>query len=389
VLSPPTVSPPAVSPHTLVRDVAEVGLIRIVGALAVILPSVALVQVLANTRDYRQPAVAVAAWLAVLGAAAWLVPRLRRGGLSAGETAAAIAIEVVAVAVIGMARRAGANPGNVDLVILGTIWLLVLVVISRPALVWIPGALIVFATQGVLLIGAWGLNPLSLSEFEAAGFILAAVLIPFAVVQPAVAVHASIAARRAALASRSAAESAAAAAIAQERRSRLAVLEKEALPLLRGIADGTLDATADDVRERCARHAAVLRHSLTGRAPAAGGLMAGLEPTLRAARERGLLVTVQVVGDPGTARPPVADAVRDAVDAVISALAPQQVTLTVLASGDDVELYLIFGGPTRSLPDLARFARGLPAAANWRATVIAEETGGGSLEISWRKDGAA
>ena len=88
-------------------------------------------------------------------------------------------------------------------------------------------------------------------------------------------VHVRLAARRASLASRSAAERAAAAAIGQERQSRLAVLEREALPLLRSIADGTLDATTGDVRDRCARHAAVLRHSLTGRATDSGELAAG------------------------------------------------------------------------------------------------------------------
>jgi hypothetical protein len=177
--------------------------------------------------------------------------------------------------------------------------------------------------------------------------------------------------------------------VQQERQSRLAVLEKEALPLLRGIADGTLDATADDVTERCAQHAAVLRHSLTGREPGAGELMTGLEPALRAARERGLLVAVQLIGDQGTPQARVAQAVRATVDAVLTALPPHQVTLTVLASDDDVELYLTFGAPLRSMPDLTRVAPDLPAAVRWHATLSAAETGGGFLEISWRKTGAA
>jgi hypothetical protein len=378
-----------VTPHKVVQDFAEVGLTRLVGTLAVVLPSVALIQVLVNSRDYRQPAAVIAVWLAVLGAAAWLVPRLRTGALNVGETAAAIAIAIAAVAVIGMVRQAHVAPGSVDLDILGTIWLLVLVLMSRPAWVWIPAALIVFAVHSVLLIRDVGLSTLSLSELEAADYVIAVALIAFAVLRPTMAVHTSIAARRAALASRSAAERAAAAAIAHERQSRLAVLEKEALPLLRGIADGTLDATAGDVRERCARHAAVLRHSLTGGAQKAGELVAGLEPSLRAARERGLLVIVQLVGDPGTPQPRIARAVIATVDAVISALPPHQVTLTVLASGDDVELYLTFGALSRRMPDLTGFGRALPAAAHWHAAVSAAETGNGCLEISWRKDGAA
>jgi hypothetical protein len=380
-----------VSPGVIVGDIAEAGLFRLIGTLAVILPAVALLQVVANAHDYRQPAVVIAVWLGVLGASAWLTPRMRAHVLSAGETAAAIAIGIAAVAAVGAERQARVMPGSVDLAIFGTMWLLAVVVISRPAGVWIPAALTVFAVHGTLLIRAEGVSPLSESELEAAGYIIAAFLIAFAVLRPTIAVHASLAARRASLASRSAAERAAAAAIGQERQSRLAVLEKEALPLLRGIADGTLDATAGDVRDRCARHAAVLRHSLTGRATGVGELAAGLEPALQSARERGLLVTVQLVGDPGAPIPRLARAVVATVDAVLSALPPHPVTLTVLADGEDVELYLAFDAPLRSSPDLTLLARqsDLPAAARWRATVNATETGGGYLEVGWRKDGAA
>jgi hypothetical protein len=399
-----------VSPHSAARDIAEAGLTRMVRTVAVVTPCMALIEVLANSHDYRQPAVAIAVWLAVLGAAAWLVPRVRTGGLSAGETAAAIAIAVAAVAVVGLTLDPHPLPGSVDLAILGTIWLLVLVVMSRSARVWIPAALIVFAVHSALLIHGEGLNRLSLSELGAAGYITAAILIAFSALRPTLAVHASMAARRSSLASRSAAESAAAAAIARERQGRLALLEREALPLLRAIADGTLDPADADVRDSCARHAAVLRHSLTGRPPGAGELAARLEPTLRAARERGLLVDVQLIGDPGTPPPRLARALLATVDAVLSALPPHQVTLTVLAdvdemngrdlngadanaddpNGNDVELYLTFDAPLRSIPDLTRFARDndLPAAARWRASVSGADPGGGYLEVSWRKDGA-
>jgi hypothetical protein len=377
------------SHHKAARDTAEVGLMRFIGTLAVISPAVALVQVLANSRDYRQPAAAIVIWLAVLGAGAWLLPRLRTGGLATGEAAAVIAIAVAAVAAIGAVRRAHNTSGSVDLAVLGTVGLLVLVVMSRSARVWIPGALLVFAAQGALLIRDGGLNSLSLSELGAAGYIIVAVLTAFAALRPTLATHVSMAARQASLASRSAAEHAAAAAIQQERRSRLAVLEKEALPLLRGIADGTLDPAAAAVREKCARHVAVLRHSLTRGVPDASELVAGLEPALRAATARELLVTVQLIGDPGTVQPPVARAVLAAVDAVTSELPPQQVALTVLASGDDVELYLTFGTPPGLAPDLTRFGHDLPAAVRWHASVSANQTGEGCLEVSWRKDGAA
>jgi hypothetical protein len=162
---------------------------------------------------------------------------------------------------------------------------------------------------------------------------------------------------------------------------------------LRSIADGTLDLTAPGVQERCARHAAVLRHSLTGRAPGTAGLVAALQPILQAATARGLLVNLQVIGDPGNPPPDVAGAVLATVDAVISALPPHQVILTVLAPGDDVELYLTFDEPLPGTPDLARFApRSSAPVVNrvrWHAALTAERTGTGCLEISWRKGGAA
>src|SRR5487761_1054101 len=337
-----------VSPQQAAWDTVEAGLTSLLRALALVLPGLALLQVLADARDYRQPVVAA----------------------------------------IGAVHRAHGDPGNVNLAVLGTVWLLALVVMSHSARAWIPVALLLFAVEGALVLREQGLNRLSLSQLGAAGYIIAAILIAFAALRPTLDTHVTMAVRQAALASRAAAERAAAAAIKQERRGRLAVLEEEALPLLRGIADGTLDPADPGVREQCARHAAVLRDALTDGAPG-GELVAALQPTLRAAGARGLPVTVQLIGEAGTPPPLVARAVLATVDAVLGALPPHQAALTVLAAGDDIELYLTFDAPPRSAPDLTRFGRDLPAAARWDAALSVTETGGGFLEVSWRKDGAA
>ena len=377
-----------VSPQKVAWDTVEAGLTSLLRALAVVLPSLALLQVLANARDYRQPVVAALVWLAVLGAGTWLVPRSRTGCLTTGETAAAIAIAVAAVAAIGAVHRASSVPGNVNLAVLGTVWLLALVVMGHPARVWIPVALLVFAVEGALVFRAQGLNGLSLSQVGAAGYIIAAVLIAFAALRPTLDTHVTMAVRQAVLASRAAAERAAAAAIKQERRGRLAVLEEEALPLLRGIADGTLDPADLAVREQCARHAAVLRDALIDGSPG-GEFMATLQPALRAAAARGLTVTVQLIGDLETPSPPIARAVQATVDAVLGALPPHQAVLSVLAVDADVELYLTFSAPLLAAPDLTQAGRDVPAAARWRAALSVTETGGGFLEISWRKDGSS
>jgi hypothetical protein len=369
--------------------------------MAVLMPTVALIEVLADSGNYRQPVAALAVWLGVIGAAAWLMPRLRRGGLSVGETVAAISIALVAVVVVAAARRPHVAPGSVDLAILGTSGLLILVVMSRSVRVWIPAGLLVFTAHGVAIIGDGGLDPLSLSKVEAGGYIMAVILIAFSAVRPTLAVRASLAARQAALASRSAAERAGMAAIQQERQDRLAVLEREALPLLRAVADGTLDPSSGRVAEQSALHVVILRDSLAGRAPGPGELAATLAPLLRATRQRGLPVTEQFIGDPGIPPPRAARAILAMLDAVLSELPARQVILTVLASDDDVELYLTFDAPLRSVPDLARFQPNLPAAAQWHAALVATEAGGaggqggaggeggaggGSLEIRWRKD---
>jgi len=377
-----------VSPQQAAWDTVEAGLTSLLRALAVVLPALALLQVLANASDYRQPVVAVLVWLVVLGAGTWLVPRSRAGRLTTGETAAAIVIAVAAVAAIGAVHRADSDPGNVNLAVLGTVWLLALVVMSHSARVWIPVALLVFAVDGVLVFHGQGLTPLSFSKLAAAGYIIAAILIAFAALRPTLDTHVTMAVRQAALASRAAAERAAAAAIKQERRGRLAVLEEEALPLLRGIADGTLDPADPGVREQCARHAAVLRNALSDGGPG-GEVVAALQPALRAAGARGLPVTVQLIGDPGMPPPPVIRALTATVDAVLAALPPHQAALTVVAAGDDVELYLTFDEPMGSAPDLRRFGRDVPAAARWHASLNVTGAEGGFLEVSWRKDGAA
>jgi hypothetical protein len=375
-----------VSHHQAVREVTEPGLQRMVGAMAAILPLAALIQALTTLEDYYQPAVAVAVWLAVLAAGAWLVPRVGTGVLTSGESAAAVTIAVAAVAAIGWEHRPGIDSGAVDLAILGTVWLLVPVALSRPARAWIAGALAVFTVHAGLLIRVAGASPVSLAKVAVGGYILAGVLIAFAAVRPTLAMHTHLAARRATLASRSEAERAAAAAVQQDRRNRLALLEADALPLLHGIAEGRLDPADASVRERCARHAAALRHSLTDRAPGAGSLVAGLQPPLQAASARGLLVDLQVIGDPGDPAPEIARAVLTAVDAVLDALPPHQVMLTVLASGGEVELYLTFSAPLRVTPDLTAFGTEVPAAARWHASVTTEPAGTGCLEISWRED---
>jgi hypothetical protein len=361
---------------------------RLAAAVAVIWQLILLIQVVAYLHAYRQPAVPAAVWLGMLAAAGWLVPRARMGTFTGRDAAAAVIVAVAAVAIVGWDRRTHGAGGSVDWSVVGTGWLLALVALNRPAWEWVSGAALVFITHGVFTLHLFGATSLGLAHVTSSAYTLLVILIVFAALRPTWRTHAAMAARRALLASRSAAERAAASAVHEDRRRRLAVLEADALPLLRGIADGTVDPADGEIRERCARYAATLRSALVERAQDAEGLLAELEPALRAAQTRGLPVEVQVIGDPGHPDRAVAGATLAAVNGLISALPPHPVTLTVLASGDDVELYVSFDRPPQTTPDVSELTRQVPAGAHWRATVDVDETGAGCLEVRWWKAAA-
>ena len=375
-----------VSRDGVMRDAYESELPRMVGAVAVIWQLAMLIQVLNYLHDYRHPVLQVGVWLGILAAVRWLLPRARAGGLSRAQ--AAVAVAVAAVVLVGWDRRVHGDTGTVDWSVVGTAWLLAFVALSRPVWEWASGALLIFAAHAVFSVHMLGVTSLSLARLAVTGYTLLVILVLFAALRPTLRTHARMAARRASLASRRAAERAAATAVHEDRRERLAVLEVEALPLLRGIADGTLDPADSEVRKRCARHAATLRRALTDRVRTAGGLVAELEPALHGARTRGLPVEVQVVGDPGRPMWEVVGATLAAVEGVMNALPPHPVTLTVLASGDEVELYVTFDRPPRATPDLTGLRRKVPATAGWRATVDIDETGAGCLEVRWRQAAA-
>jgi hypothetical protein len=91
------------------------------------------------------------------------------------------------------------------------------------------------------------------------------------------------------------------------------------------------------------------------------------------------------MGDPGHPARAVASATLAAVDAVLRSLPPHPVTLTVLASGDEVEVYVTFERRPCVVPELAGLAAAMPATAGWFAAVDVDDTGAGCLEVRWRK----
>src|SRR6266702_1673699 len=329
----------------MLRGIYDRELRRVAAVVAATWQLLLLVQVLTYLGNYRQPVVPIAVWLGMLAAAVWLVPRAWSAGLTGLESAAAVGVAAVAVLLVGLERRQHGSTGTVDWSVVGTGWLLALVAVSRRAFEWICGAVLVFTIHAIVAARVLGLGALGLARLASTAYTLLVILVVFAAVRPMFRASARIAARHAELASRSAAERAAAAAVREDRRRRLAVLESEALPLLRGIADGRLDPSLAAVRDQCGRGAAKLRRALVDRVGARSELLAELEPVLAEAGERGLPVEIRTVGDPGYVSPLVIHWAVGAVDRVLRALEPQQVVLTMLAAGDEVELYLVFRGP--------------------------------------------
>jgi hypothetical protein len=372
-----------------VAAMTESAVPRFVGVLAVVLPTALLAQSLADQRHYWWPWLPVLVWLGVLATVGWLVPRACARGLGRAESLAAIGVAFAAVALVGADLRPGPAAVDVRWTLLGTVWLLALVALSRPAHVWLPGALAICAAHAAFMLRPLGWSALGLARATAGGYVVLAVPAVFAALRPAIRAHTALQVRQAALAGRARAERAAVAAILADRRDQLALLEAEALPLLAGVAEGRLDPADPAVRDRCARNAARLRSVLLDGAQLGSGLLAGLEPVLGAARARGLPVTVQVVGDPGPADPAVTRATRGAVAAVLGRLPPQPVTVTVLAAGESVELYLSFAqGPGEDC-DLAGLHREVPPGHAWAAVAETGGTGPGSLEVRWRRPGGA
>ncbi len=352
---------------------------RMAGVVAVIWQLMLLAQVLIYLGNYRQPVVLFAVWLGMLGAAVWLVPRARAAGLTRGDAAIAVGVAIAAVALVGLERRRQGASGSVDWSVVGTGWLLALVAVSRPVWEWICGAAGVFMVHAVVAARVLGVTALGMARLAATAYVLLVILVVFVAVRPMFRASARIAARRAELASRSAAERAAASAIQQDRGRRLAALEAEALPLLRGIADGSLDPSAAAVQEQCWQRAAALRSALRDRADTSDELMAELEPVMRDAAGRGVAVETRVVGDAGHASPQMSRYAAVAVGQVLRSLMPQQVVLTVLASGADVELFLVFHGP--AAPSLEQ-----NEGTGLQTLVEVDASGVGCLEVRWRKE---
>ena len=241
-----------------------------------------------------------------------------------------------------------------------------------------------FAVHAAFAFRVLGMTPLGQARLAVTGYTIVVVLAVFATLRPAIRAQARVAACRSALASSAAAERAAAEAIQRDRRERLALLDIEALPLLRAIAGERLDPGDPAVRERCAWHAAALRRALVDRARPPAGLLDDLEPVLDAARDSGVPVEVQVIGDPGPVGRDVAGALdggRQRGDSGPAA-APCHPDRAG-PRGPGGTLCDLPAAAARAV-DVSQLRPAMPP-PGWQATLEVGPTGAGCLEVRWQK----
>jgi hypothetical protein len=129
--------------------------------------------------------VLAAVWLGLLVAAVWLLPRARAGRLGGRDAAAAIAVAVAAVALVGWERRLHAT-GAVDWSVVGTGWLPALVALCRPAWECLTGGLLVFAAHAVVAYRVFGVTTLGQARLAATGYTVLVILAGFAGLRPAI-----------------------------------------------------------------------------------------------------------------------------------------------------------------------------------------------------------
>ena len=170
---------------------------RFAGVFAIVLPAGLLVQALVDHNSYTQPVVPVVVWLGMLLAAAWLMPRASAGDVRTGHAVAAIAVAAVAVTAIDLDRRVHEAVMTVDWTVLGTVWLLALIVLTTPAWLWVPGSALVMGIHTVFILHELGFGPRGLSRLAASCYAVVSILVVFAALRPALRTHAGIAVRRA------------------------------------------------------------------------------------------------------------------------------------------------------------------------------------------------
>jgi signal transduction histidine kinase len=281
------------------------------------------------------PAAPILLWAAMAAGAGSAVARVWRRAPTGLEATALVAF-ILAIVVVGAAiTRDDANVIRIYNAsgVLGPPMLLMLVTASRPRREWVFGALVLTGATLATDLPRLGQEPLVLVRLLGGLWGLWATQLLVITAGPVLQATAETTTRAAAVERELAARDAAAAAVRRDRARRLARIDRDVLPLLRAVADGTADARDDVTRRLCGNRARALRRMLVSAGGAAGWL-AGLEPAIDAAEARGATIVLQVDGDIGAVGADVRDELLDLVSDALRAAPAARVTITLLCVGE-------------------------------------------------------
>lgn len=381
--------------RALLRETYAPGLRRAAVVVGVSWHAFLAVPLVIHLGAYRNLIPPVLAWCLMAATGAVLLPRIWHRPLTDVETWLACCVPTIATLLVAPMCQGLDVVGFADWPANGATWLLVLVAASRRSRDWavaVAGPLIVQAACTMVTAGT------GVTAFErllASGYAAIIVLLMVGGIRPAFEAQADVASREATLRARITAQQDAAEAVRYDRLSRLALLQREVLPLLQDVADGAADPTDPRVRERCGAQSAALRRALVDSMAVRDALVSEIRSVLDAAGRTGVTTDLQVSGALAGTGPAVWAATRRALAAVLGGLSTQETTLTVLAGDEYVEVFLPFRAELARGTALRTAVSRLAGPDRWRATVTLDDndpnpTGhlAGYLEIRWPKESA-
>ncbi|OHV73033.1 hypothetical protein [Pseudofrankia sp. BMG5.36] len=339
-----------------------VGVTLLAGVAVLALPAVAL-------RTHSQPSLDVLApiapyasillWAVVAGGALRVVAITWRRALTGVEALATLGF-TVAVTLAGAAIISGSDVIRIYnwAGILAPTVLLLTITVSRPARQWAAAVAVMVVVTLAVDLPRIGTAPLELVRLVGTLYGISTIQLLVTTAGPVLRATAEATTRAAHLDAELGAHQDAAAVVRRDRARRLARLNRDVLPLLRAVADGSADPRDEQVRRLCANRARALRRMLSGSGGRAGPL-AELETAIDAAEARGATVTLQVDGEFADIPREVRDELVDLLSETLRVAPSGRVTVTLLCAGSTGEGYISYpavssltatpgGGATRS-----------------------------------------
>ncbi|WP_433228150.1 hypothetical protein [Actinomadura formosensis] len=292
---------------------------------------------------YSSPALAVGAWLLQLAViamgAVWLLRRRANTVMTWSLLAVNLSALVVVLVICPPQEMLRINWTWSTTGLIG-----VLLLLHRPV-----GELVFFLAVGAGAVLAALVVTGDADRHDLAGFVTlcyASASIQFAMMAGARVFRftAGVAADAAAEQAEMATRQAVIAEVAAARRARYREARRLIVPILRGLADGTLDPADPSTRQRCAVAEAMLRRLMTRQEDLPHPLLRGLEDGVAAATRRGAVVSVALVGElspmpagigPALTELPLAVLARTRAYARITVVEtePGHVSVSILADG--------------------------------------------------------